>query len=178
MEAIGTILLETNPWWFVAVALILVIIDLAIISTEYLLFIGVSALLLLIPRLLTDSPSLMAWAIPAALLISYLTSGKLLKLAFRRSELFEPGKNIIGVTGTITMVDSENYSLGAFYSYRRSIPHENVISSDVDITLRVTLPDGQVLPITNQAGLKVNEAVTIIGYDGVNATVAKSEGTK
>jgi membrane protein implicated in regulation of membrane protease activity len=173
MESLGNFLLETNPWWFVAIGLMLIIIDLAIISTEFLLFLGLSAILMLVPRLVTDNAVIVSWSLPVTLFISYAASEKFLKVLFRNSDKLEPGDNIIGRSGVITKLENKNLPLGKFYSYRTTIPHETEISEVSEISLRVTLSDGIVLPISNPAGLAADDQVTIIKYDGVNATVAK-----
>ena len=173
MESLGNFLLETNPWWFVAIGLLLIIVDLAIISTDFLLFLGVSAILLLAPRLLTDSAPLMSWSIPATLFVSYVASEKILNILFRNSERFDPESEIVGKSGIITSIENKNLSLGTFYTYRSTIRHETEISHVPDTSLRITLSDGLVLPINNPAGLKHDDIVIITNFDGVNATVAK-----
>lgn len=173
METFGSILLELNPWWFVVAAISLILIDLAIFATEYLLFLGIAALLLLVPRLATDNPILMTWSIPLVLLISYLISDTILKLLFKHSEKSGNGENIVGAIGEIKILEEKNLSQQLFYSYRSEIPHESKITSDSEVSLRVTLPNGQVIPLTNPSGLAENDKVEIVHYDGVNATVKK-----
>lgn len=173
METFGTILLELNPWWFVVAAISLILIDVAIFSTEYLLFLGVAAILLLAPRLVTDSPAVMTWSIPLVLLISYVISDRILKILFRNSEKIDTGDSILGIIGEITLLEEKNLSQNLFYSYRSKIPHESEITSNPEVSLRVVLPTGQIIPITNPIGLNENDRVEIIQYDGVNATVKK-----
>lgn len=173
MEVFGEFLLELSPWWFAAIGLLLIVIDATILSSEVCLFLGVSAFLLLAPRMLTENPFVMSWSFPAVLFISYAGHKTLLKILFRNSEKFNPGETIIGREGKIIEVHNLNASTESFYAYKKNIPHEIPVTHKSDITLRVTLDDGKTLPITNPSDLKVNEVVRVVDFDGVNATVRK-----
>ncbi len=162
-----------SPWWFVTLGLLLIIIDLAILSTEVLLFLGVAAFILVAPRILIENPLLMAWSVPAALFISYAASERLLSLLSRTSAKSKVGEGVIGKDGIIIAVENRNLSSDSFYAYREKIPHENKIEQMPDTTLRVKLEDGQTIPLKNAAGLRSNDQVAITDFDGVNATVRR-----
>jgi membrane protein implicated in regulation of membrane protease activity len=175
MEIFGEFLLELNPWWFAAIGLLLIVIDGTILSSGVFLFLGISVFLLLAPRMLTESPFIMSWSFPAALFISYVGHKKLMKILFRNSEQFNPGEKIIGREGKIIEVHNSNASTESFYAYKANIPHEVTVTQKSDVTLRVTLDDGKILPITNPSDLKVNEVVQVVDFDGINATVRRKQ---
>ena len=172
-EIIGSFLLNANPWWFGVLGLLLIIIDLAIASTEVLLFLGFAAFLLIGPRLLTENPNVMAWSVPAVLFISYAASEKFLNLLFRTSEKANAGSDVIGKDGVVVVIENRNLSTDSFYAYRESISHESKVDHIPDTTLRVKLENGQTIPLKNPEGLRSNDSVQVTDFDGANATVQR-----
>lgn len=168
----GELLLNIDPWWYAAVGIIVILFDI-LVSTEILLFLGISILFLILPRAMITDPVIMAWSVPFAFFLSYVFGEKLFRLFTRNSTVINKDVEIIGSHGEVVEIINENVSYKNFYKYKEAIKHETNIEPDSDRTLRVKLLNGKILPIQNPSDLKPGAKVIVTEFDGANASVMK-----
>jgi membrane protein implicated in regulation of membrane protease activity len=168
MNEIALFLESIDPWWFIFIPILILLIDWALIGSEVCLIIALAFFILAGAKFLNISGTTLAWLIPVSLTVSFFFQRSLLKPLFS-SKLPSDIQNVIGETGVVEEIIQKNESKEFFdesYLNQRKADQENNVS-----TFRLSLKKGKSYVISNTKGLKDGQAAKIINNDNGIVTV-------
>ena len=177
MEVIASIYGGINPWWFLSLGVLLVILDLAALDSEYLAVFGLSIFLAGLFNFLNIDNAYKVWFFPAFLILSYYLNDKIYsKLTHFKEPYANIDSNIIGSYGKLEVIKSEIDDGSEFYSYKEKIPQEEYVSTQkkVNQIYKFRKSNGEIYPakISNaESHEDFNNGDDVVASDFINGTV-------
>jgi len=176
-EHVALWLASLDPWWMIALGIILVILDLKILTSEYLTTISLALVMMAIGNMVGLPATLQLWFIPLFLLASYIATDKVYsKIAVSEPSYKDGIDSRIGQYGSVILKEIKNDTSDFFYSYKNSIDIETKITStpSIDKTYKIKFEDGEVLPIKEFNELLMHgDRVKVLGIFNGAAVVTK-----
>ncbi len=150
-EQVAAWLANLDPWWMISLGIILVILDLKILTSEYLATVSFSIIIMAFSNMIGLPPTLQLWLTPIFLLISYIATEKIYSKISVSDPSYKDGIDIrIGQYGVVIVKEIKNDAAEFFYGYKNNITIENQRLKDIhdiDRTCKIKFEDGEVLPI-------------------------------
>ena len=148
-EHIAEAIARFDPWWMIATALFLILLDWFVAQSDALSAIGFSIILLAVLNALGVSAQIQLWSYPLAFFVSYFGYRKLFSKLGEARVPFE-GKSAddhIGQVGHLKVIEGAITGASHFYTYKDDIPVESSSASKTHESLiKVVLADGLILP--------------------------------
>jgi len=167
MNEIANFLDLIDPWWFLVLAFVILLID-WLIAGEIFLIIALACFLLTGAKFLNFSGDVLIWLIPLLLALSLFLQRQIIK-PFLSARLPIEAKSIIGNRGTIEEVKTINESKNVFYKYDESI--EKNKDTEIVSSFRFIHQDGNSNVIRNTQGLIDGQKGKIILDDNGVVTI-------
>jgi len=155
-----------DPWWMIALALVLVLVDWALIQTEALMTVGIAIFFAALLNAVDVAPIIQLWSLPILAFIAYSVQRPIYsRLASKEKPPYEPIDNEVGSEGTLIVRYNRSTAASHYFKYKENIKLENVPEETVDFVCKVSLEDGRVFPAIIQEGVPVKDgsSVTVIG---------------
>ena len=167
MSEIANFLDLVDPWWFLVLAFVILLID-WLIAGEIFLIIALACFLLTGAKFLNFSGDVLIWLIPLLLALSLFLQRQIIK-PFLSARLPIEAKSIIGNRGIIEEVQTKNESKDVFYKYDESIEQNK--DTEIVSSFRFVNQDGSSNVIKNTQGLIDGQQGKIISNDNGIVTV-------
>jgi membrane protein implicated in regulation of membrane protease activity len=167
MSEIANFLDLVDPWWFLVLAFVILLID-WLIAGEIFLIIALACFLLTGAKFLNFSGNVLTWLIPLFLALSLFFQRQIIK-PFLSARLPIEAKSIIGNRGIIEEVQTKNESKDVFYKYDESIEQNK--DTEIVSSFRFVNQDGSSNVIKNTQGLIDGQQGKIISNDNGIVTV-------
>jgi len=167
-----------DPWWMVAVALTLIILDWIYLGTDALMVTGVAIIIMAILNALGLPNGLQLWLCPVALFLAFSMQRKFFNsITSKKSNYTLEEKNYSGAMGIFILREAKNESESYFYEYKKTIHVEEFNVAVAQRICKVKLDgSGEVLPaIDDSESLKNGERVLVIGELNGALLVKKEE---
>jgi hypothetical protein len=150
-----------DPWWMLTFAIMLVLIDWALLHTEAFLTLGIATLLLALLNALDVPGIIQLWMYPVSIFASFLAQRKFFALITSAESPYKSLKNMgissmqehIGEIGTLKVLSNTDMSGDHFYSYKDEMNIEDRKIKNNDTITKTLLPNGSILP-SNYVGNK------------------------
>ncbi len=174
IEQLAQIVANFDPWWMIAIAIALVLLDWTLIHTEAFLTVSIAIFFMALVNAVDLAPVVQLWLYPVALLGSYFLQRRFYetitnvdtpyKLTKSHSGTIAPLDTRIGEIGTLKVLTSKNESTDHFFAYKEKMHLETKEINDTSVVLKVELSDGSVFPARYTGTIEV--------YDGLRVKVA------
>lgn len=138
-----------DPWWMIATALILILLDWFVAQSDALSAIGFSIILLAVLNALGVSAQVQLWSYPIAFFLSYFGQRKLFSKLGQAAVPFESksSDDHVGQVGHLKVIEGAITGSSHFYTYKDDISVESLTASEKhENLLKVILADGAILP--------------------------------
>ena len=175
---IAEVIARFDPWWMVAVALLLILLDWFVAQSDALSAVGFSIILLAILNAFGASPSVQLWCYPLAFFASYFGQRQLFSKLGQAPVPFEDQdvQKHVGQVGALKVIQGAITGADHFYKYKEGIDVENAspaTRSEHEALYRVILSDGSSLPakILSSDGIVDGIAVDIVSVNHGTALV-------
>jgi len=149
-EQVAFWLASLDPWWLVSLGITLVILDLKILTSEYLTTIALALIMTAFSSMAGLPPNLQLWLTPVFLLAAYIATDKVYSKIVLNEPAYKNDIDIrIGQYGSVLVKEIKNDSADFFYAYKNNIDIETKEIRKVNInrTCKIKFEDGEVLPI-------------------------------
>jgi membrane protein implicated in regulation of membrane protease activity len=177
-NALAEILGNLDPWWMVACALLLILVDWFYAQTDALMVIGFAIIMCSIVNAMGFSGQFQLWFTPFSLFLSYFGQRKLFALLTSdKSPYTESPKLLVGETGVFVIRESTNESDSYFYEYKKNIHVENQHEVVVTKILKVILDgSGETYPaIDHSSKIKNGQKVVVVAEINGSLSVITEE---
>jgi membrane protein implicated in regulation of membrane protease activity len=151
IEVVSNYVANFDPWWMIAIALLLILLDWFLLETDALSVVGFSIFLLAILNFSNAPDLVQLWSYPILLFVSYYGNRKFIS-KFRQAKVpFEDNNfdNLVGKTATLAVVEGAITGSDHFYKYKKNIEVENYQvepGSPHQSLYKAHFSDGKVLP--------------------------------
>jgi hypothetical protein len=149
-----------DPWWMVAFAIALIMLDWLLLQTEAFMTLGLGTLILAVINALGFPPMVQLWSYPVAIFASFFIQRKLFEMITTAktpySSLETLGMNglqaRVGENGTLKVISNKDESSDHFFSYKDTlyqgsdIDPENRTGAIITPVTKVLLSDGSIHP--------------------------------
>lgn len=155
-----------DPWWMIAVALILIIVDWMYLGTDALMISGVAIIMMAALNAIGMPSILQLWLCPVTLLLAFAMQRKFFNLiTSKKSNYTLEEKSHVGSMGVFILRESKNESESYFYGYKNNIHVEEFIEPNTHKICKVMLEtSGGIFPaIDETSSIKNGDRVLIIG---------------
>ena len=149
-EQVALWLANLDPWWMISLGILLVILDLNILTSEYLTTISFSLIIMAFSSMAGLPATLQLWCIPLFLLVAYMgTNHVYSKIALSEPSYKDGIDTRVGQFGSVIIKEVKNDTADFFYSYKNNIDIETKETREIGIdrTYKIKFEDGEVLPI-------------------------------
>jgi len=149
-EQLALWLAGLDPWWMISLGITLVILDLKILSSEYLTTVSLALIMMAFSNMAGLPPTIQLWFIPLLLLISYIATNKFYSKIALSEPSYKDGIDVrVGQYGSVLSKEIKNDASDFFYGYKKNIDIETkeTRESTIDRTYKIKFEDGEVLPI-------------------------------
>ena len=160
VEQVAEFIANFNPWWMVAIAIALILLDWALLQTQAFMTLGLGTLILAIINALDFSPMVQLWSYPIATFASFFLSRKYFELITTEKSPYksletmgEKGLEVhVGEIGTLKVLSNKDESSDHFFSYKDSLYQGSDIDSEkrtetkITAVTKVLLSDGSTHP--------------------------------
>lgn len=173
VEQLAELVASFDPWWMVAIAIALVLLDWALLHTEAFITLGLGTLILAVINALDFSPIVQLWAYPVAILASFFLQRRIFELITTAKSPYKSIETMgtkglevhIGQPGNLKLIHNKNESLEHFFSYKDKMEHETKIEEKGSFITKVELKDGTIFPSTYVGDVEMTDGmhVTIVG---------------
>jgi membrane protein implicated in regulation of membrane protease activity len=177
-DKLAEILANIDPWWMVACALLLILVDWFYAQTDALMVVGFALIICSIVNAMGFSGQFQLWFMPFSLFISYFTQRKIFTLlTSSKSPYSESPKLLVGETGIIVINEIKNESDSYFYEYKKNIhvedQHEIVVTKILKVILDVS---GETYPaIDHSSKIKNGQKVVVVAEINGSLSVITEE---
>lgn len=141
-----------NPWYIVAIAILIIAIDVFLINSETFLWVGFALLIIAFGNAINISPFLQLWSYPVALFAVFIAQRYIGQLLYRTPDPYRDLETYIGQSGRLrikkSIVDNANYfqndaSRNVLDSMSSKI--EDDTQESITIT-KIEFTDGKIFP--------------------------------
>ena len=159
VDQVAQFIADFDPWWMVAIAISLILLDWALLQTEALLALGLGTLLLAIINALNFPPLVQLWSYPVAILASFFLQRQLFVLITTAKSPYQSLETMgtkalethVGKIGTLKVLSNKDESGDHFFAYKDktnldSKAKETRTSTTVQSVTKLELPDGSIHP--------------------------------
>jgi len=149
-EQLALWLAGLDPWWLISLGISLVILDLKILTSEYLTTVSLALIMMAFSNMAGLPPTLQLWFIPLLLLMSYIATNKLYSKIALSEPSYKEGIDVrVGQYGSVLIKEIKNDASDFFYGYKKNIEIETTETREasIDRTYKIKFEDGEVLPI-------------------------------
>lgn len=153
-----------SPWAILSFGIILMMLDMVILQSEFFWSTGIGFLILGIIHFFELNHNFEIWLIPIVLALTFLQSNRLSFTSKLNSYDYEEKKReIIGAVGTLKVVEEEVEDGSEFYSYKQKIGNEIAVAEkSVNKIYKFVSNDGAVLPAIIMEDLKNGVEVEVV----------------
>lgn len=183
VEQVAEFIASFDPWWMVAIAIALVLLDWALLQTEAFLALGLGLLILAVINALDFSPMVQLWSYPIAVFISFFLQRHFFKFLTTTRSPYESLETMgvkglevhVGEIGTLKVISNKDESSDHFFSYKDSIDYETRTEIENTIVTKVLLPDGSIHPskIVDESEIHDGLQIRVIGVSNGALVVEK-----
>ena len=160
VEQAAQFIANFDPWWMVAIAIALILLDWLLLQTQAFMTLGLGTLLLAIINALGFSPMVQLWSYPITIFVSFFLQRKFFELITIAKTPYESLETMgvkglqvhVGEIGTLKILSDKDESSDHFYSYKDSLYHGSDIDSErrtetkITAVTKVLLSDGSTHP--------------------------------
>jgi len=160
VEQVAEVIANFNPWWMVAVAIALILLDWLLVQTEAFMTIGAGTLILAIINALDFSPIVQLWSYPIIMFVAFFLQRKFAEVITKAKTPYDSLQTMgvqglqvhVGEIGTLKILSNKDESSEHFFSYKDSLYQGSDIDSEkrTETTLtavtKVLLSDGSTHP--------------------------------
>ena len=147
VDYFAEVLSNFDPWWMIAVAIVLVLIDWALIQTEALMTLGIAVLLAALLNAIDAAPMVQLWSLPILAFAAYSIQRPIYsKLASKEKSPYEPIEKEVGAEGTLIVRYNRSTASSHYFKYKENIDLETAPEDSVNYVCKVSLKDGRVFP--------------------------------
>ena len=160
VEHIAQLIADIDPWWLVAVAIGLILLDWLLLQTEAFLTLGLATLILAIINALNFAPMVQLWSYPVAILASFFLQRRLFSLITSARSPYRSLETMgtkgleahVGKSGTLKVLSNKDESSDHFYSYKDKTNRESELTRETreeattTSVTKVVLSDGTIHP--------------------------------
>ncbi len=156
VQEVAQFVADFDPWWMVAIAICLILLDWALLQTEAFLTLGLGTLMLAVVNALDFPPLVQLWSYPFAILGSFFLQRRFFSLITTTKSPYESLETIgikgldahVGKIGTLKVLSNKDESSDHFFSYKDQIHLETREEGIVRSVTKVELEDGSIYPST------------------------------
>ena len=179
VELVAEFIANFNPWWMVAIAIVLILLDWLLLQTEAFMTLGLGTLILAIINALDFSPMVQLWSYPIAIFASFFLQRRLFELITTAKTPYDSlemmgvkGLHVhVGEIGTLKFISNKNESSDHFFSYKDSLYQGSDIDSEkrtetkIMAVTKVLLSDGSMHPskFIGDSAMRDGLGVRVIG---------------
>jgi len=190
VEQVAEFVANFNPWWMVAFAIALILLDWLLLQTEAFMTLGLGTLILAIINAFDFSPMVQLWSYPIAIFASFFLLRKFFKLITTAKNPYDSLKQMgkkglqihIGESGALKVLSNKDESSDHFFSYKDSlyqgsdIDHEKRTATKIAAVTKVLLSDGSTHPskLIGDSEMRDGLGVRVIGVSN-GALVVEEE---
>jgi hypothetical protein len=160
VEQIAVFIANFDPWWMVATAIVLILLDWMLLQTVAFITLGLGTLILALINALGFSPMVQLWSYPIAIFSSFFIQRKLFELITTVKTPYDSLETMglkglqvhVGKTGTLKVISNKDESSDYFYSYKDSlyegsdIDPKNTTGTNIPDIIKVLMSDGSMHP--------------------------------
>jgi len=160
VEQIAVFIANFDPWWLVATAIVLILLDWMLLQTVAFITLGLGTLILALINALGFSPMVQLWSYPIAIFSSFFIQRKLFELITTVKTPYDSLETMglkglqvhVGKTGTLKVISNKDESSDYFYSYKDSlyegsdIDPKNTTGTNIPDIIKVLMSDGSMHP--------------------------------
>ena len=154
VEQAAQLIANFDPWWMVAIAIALILLDWLLLQTQAFMTLGLGTLILAIINALDFSPMVQLWSYPITLFVSFFLQRKFFEVITIAKTPYDTLETMgvkglqvhIGEIGTLKVLSDKDESSDYFFSYKDSIDYETKPETETAIVTKVLLPDGSIHP--------------------------------
>jgi membrane protein implicated in regulation of membrane protease activity len=162
IDYFSQVLSNFDPWWMIAFAIVLVLIDWALIQTEAFMTVGIGIFFAALLNAVDAPPILQLWSLPILAFIAYLVQRPIYsKLASKQKSPYESLDNEVDSEGTLIVRYNSSVAAAHYFKYKENIDLEKAPEETVDYVCKVSLKDGRVFPALLQEGLEVQDGLNV-----------------
>ena len=162
IDYFSQVLSNFDPWWMIAFAIVLVLIDWAFIQTEAFMTVGIAIFFAALLNAVDAPPILQLWSLPILAFIAYLVQRPIYsKLASKQKSPYQSIDNEVGSEGTLIVRYNSSAAAAHYFKYKENIDLEKAPEETVDYVCKVSLKDGRVFPALLQEGLEVQDGLNV-----------------
>ena len=160
VEHVAEFVANFDPWWMVAIAIALVLLDWLLLQTEAFMALGFGTLILAGENALNVSPMVQIWSYPIAIFVSFFIQRKIYEMITTAKNPYQSLETMgsngleghVGKIGKLKIISNKNESSDHFFSYKDNLFKESSIDSEKKTEARTTsiikvlLEDGSLHP--------------------------------
>ena len=160
VEQTAQFIANFDPWWMVAIAISLILLDWVLLQTEAFLTLGLGTLFLAIINALNFPPLVQLWSYPVVILASFFLQRRLFSLITSARSPYRSLETMgtkgleahVGKSGTLKVLSNKDESSDHFYSYKDEIKLESELTRETRAeatatsVTKVELSDGTIHP--------------------------------
>ena len=160
-----------NPWAILSLGIILMMLDMALVQSEFLWSTGIGFLVLGVIHFFGINSYLEIWLIPIVLIWTFVQSNRLSFSSSKNSyDYKEKKKKIIGSVGVLKVVEEVVEDGSEFYAFKKNVGNEiGVGEKTVNKIYKFISSDGTVSPAVINDELKNGSTVEVV--DEINGVV-------
>jgi hypothetical protein len=160
VEQIAIFIANFDPWWMVATAIALILLDWMLLQTVAFITLGLGTLILALINALGFPPMVQLWFYPVAIFASFFMQRQLIELITTVKTPYDSLETMgvkglqvhVGKTGTLKVISNKDESSDYFYSYKDTryqgsdIDSKNTIGPNISDITKVLMSDGSTHP--------------------------------
>jgi len=194
VEQLAAFIANFDPWWMVAIAIALILLDWLLLETEAFMTLGLGTLILAIINALDFSPMVQLWSYPIALIASFFIQRKSFELITSAKSPYESLETMgveglqvhLGEVGTLKFISNRNESSDHYFSYKDSLYQDSDIDperrteTEITAVTKVLLSDGSTHPskFIGDSEMRDGLGVRVIGVSNGALMVEEEEKLK
>ena len=192
IEQVAEFISHFSPWWTLAVAIVLILLDWLLLQTETFTALGLGTFILAIMNALEFAPMVQFWSYTIAILAFVFVLPKVFAVIRTAKTPYDSIETMgvkglqvyVGEIGTLKLLSNKDESTNHFFSYKDSLYQGSDISpkmrSETKITTitKVLLSDGSMHPsrFTGDSELRDGLEVRVVGVSN-GALIVEEEKT-
>ena len=169
VEQVAEFIANFDPWWMVAIAIALILLDWLLLQTEAFMTLGMGTLILAIINALEFSPMVQLWSYPIAIFASFFLQRRFFELITKETSPYKSLETMgmkglevhVGEIGTLKILSNKDESSDYFFSYKNNIEHETRTEEKITTVTKVLLSDGSTHPSKFVSGSEKSDGLEV-----------------